>query len=408
MPNGNCQLLNDSSAMISEEEARDTILRTISPLPVMQVALADALDLFVARSVTASIALPTFDNSAMDGYAVIAACARKGARLNVIAEQPAGISRSLRVAASEAVRIFTGAPMPMGADAVVMQEETTRDGNSIIIEAENVAAGEFVRKKGSDLAVDQQIVGVGERLCPARLGLLASQGSASIDVCRRSSVAIITTGDEIVAPGEQLRPGEIFESNGLMLAALAKRAGATVTMRSHARDEFADLCAALREGIKSDALIISGGVSVGERDLVREALKEMGVQVDLWRVKVKPGKPFLFGRHAGCAIFGLPGNPVSAFVTFMIFVRPALLRMMGANDAALRLHQVLARLDHDVVGDEIRPHYLRGRLVQGRFAAVGRQESHALFGLARANALLRVAPGENFAAGSEATVLLIN
>src|SRR5438874_1026972 len=287
--------------------------------------------------------------------------------------------------------------MPMGADAVVMQEETTRDGNYIIIEAENVAAGEFVRKKGSDLAVDQQIVGVGERLCPARLGLLASQGSASIDVCRRSSVAIITTGDEIVAPGEQLRPGEIFESNGLMLAALAKRAGATVTMRSHARDEFADLCAPLREGIKSDALIISGGVSVGERDLVREALKEMGVQVDLWRVKVKPGKPFLFGRHAGCAIFGLPGNPVSAFVTFMIFVRPALLRMMGANDAALRLHQVLARLDHDVVGDEIRPHYLRGRLVQGRFAAVGRQESHALFGLARANALLRVAPGENFA-----------
>src|SRR5437764_8654932 len=119
MPNGNCQLLNDSSAMISEEEARDTILRTISPLPVMQVALADALDLFVARSVTASIALPTFDNSAMDGYAVIAACARKGGRLNVIAEQPAGISRSLRVAASEAVRIFTGAPMPMGADAVV-------------------------------------------------------------------------------------------------------------------------------------------------------------------------------------------------------------------------------------------------------------------------------------------------
>ena len=161
-------------------------------------------------------------------------------------------------------------------------------------------------------------------------------------------MAIITTGDEIVAPGEQLSPGEIFESNGLMLAALAKRAGATVTMRSHARDEFADLCAALREGIKSDALIISGGVSVGERDLVREALKEMGVQVDLWRVKVKPGKPFLFGRHAGCAIFGLPGNPVSAFVTFMIFVRPALLRMMGANDAALRKRT-------DLVGSTVWP-----------------------------------------------------
>ena len=246
---------------------------------------------------------------------------------------------------------------------------------------------------------------IDDRLPPVTLPLLASQGIESIDVHESPRVAIVTTGDELVEPGTELRPGEIFETNGVMLAGLGEATGAEVVMRSHCRDDFEELCAVLRGATENDVVIISGGVSVGERDLVRDALRKVGAQIDLWRVAVKPGKPFLFGMRARCAIFGLPGNPVSSFVTFLIFVRPALLRMMGAKD--LGMVRSIARLFHDVAGDETRPHYLRGKVEDGRFSVVGQQESHALFGLARANALLRVNPGEQLPAGSEVEVLLL-
>jgi molybdopterin molybdotransferase len=394
--------------MISEEEARTQILAAVTALPATAVPLADALNRFAAGNVSATVALPSFDNSAMDGYAVIAASATKGAQLKVIAEQPAGPARDFRVSAGEAVRIFTGAPMPAGADAVVMQEEAERKGDGVTIHSEQVSAGDFVRRAGGDLAVGQQILRRGEHIGPAAIGLLASQGLSAVEVGKPASVAIVTTGDEIVTAGRSLRAGEIFESNGPMLSALAQRVGAIVTMRAHARDDFAELCAFLRQAIRADALIISGGVSVGERDLVRRALHEIGASIDLWRVRIKPGKPFLFGKCGACAVFGLPGNPVSSFVTFLILVRPALLKMMRAGEPELSLPSSVARLRHDVSGDETRPHYLRGRLEDGCFKGVGGQESHALFGLTRANALVRVAAGEKLAAGSEVTALLLD
>ncbi len=393
--------------MITEEETRTKIFATVASRPKQRVALAAALDLFAAEDVSAMVALPPFDNSAMDGYAVVARSATQGAGLKIVGEQPAGVSRRLQIGPGEAVRIFTGAPLPAGADAVVMQEETRRDGESVLIEASDVAAGDFVRRAGGDLAAGQTIVRRGERLRAVTLGLLASQGLASVDVHERAAVAILTTGDELVAAGSQLRDGEIFETNGVMMAGLVKGAGATVTMQSHCRDDFAELCATLRDGLRADALIISGGVSVGERDLVRKALQQLGVKLELWRVRIKPGKPFLFGTHGACAVFGLPGNPVSSFITFLVFVRPALLRMMGAGPAELELPQGRARLAHEVSGDAARPHYLRGRVKAGSFAAVGRQESHALYGLSRTNALLRLPPGENLAAGNEVTISLI-
>jgi molybdopterin molybdotransferase len=236
--------------------------------------------------------------------------------------------------------------------------------------------------------------------------LLASPGFTSIEIGSRVSAAIVTSGDELVPPGQKLMFGQIFESNGLMLSALAKRAGANVTLCANVRDEFKELCATLRKASKADLLIISGGVSVGEHDLVRRALLEIGATIDLWRVKIKPGKPFLFGKRKDCAIFGLPGNPVSSFVTFLILVRPALLKMMGAKD--LDLPQSLARVGHEIAGDDLRPHYVRGRLQADRFVTIGRQESHALYGLTLANALLRVQPGQKIAAGSDVTVRLID
>jgi molybdopterin molybdotransferase len=398
----------DLAIMISEEEACAKILSAVAPLPALEVSLADALDRFAAVDLFATIPLPPFDNSAMDGYAVVAKSAEKNARLKIISEQPAGVSKNLSLSAGEAVRIFTGAAMPTGADAVVMQEETEREGDFVLIRAEKISVGDFVRKTGADLAVGQQILTRGDRMRPATLGLLASQGIESVSVGARVRTAIVTTGDELAAPGQQPRAGEIFESNGVMLASLATKTGVNVAMQTHCPDNFDRLCATLRDAAQQDAVIISGGVSVGERDLVREALREIGAEIDLWRVAVKPGKPFLFGKRDRCLIFGLPGNPVSAFVTFLIFVRPALLQVMGASNDALNLPRTTARLAHEVTGDGTRPHYFRGELAGTRLSVIGRQESHAIFGLARANALLRVTPGEKLSAGSEVEVLLID
>jgi molybdopterin molybdotransferase len=392
--------------VISEEQAREKILSAVVPLPANEVSLGDALDRFAATELFATIPLPLFDNSAMDGYAVVAKSAGKNARLKIVGEQPAGISKDLSLSEGEAARIFTGAPMPIGADAVVMQEETHGEGDFVLIQAEKISVGDFVRKAGADLAVGQQILKRGDRLRPATLGLLASQGIESVRVGAQPRVAILTTGDELAAPGQQPRPGEIFDSNGLMIASLAAKIGVAVAMRRHCPDHFDTLCMILRDAVQQEAVILSGGVSVGEHDLVREALREIGAEIDLWRVAVKPGKPFLFGKRDRCLIFGLPGNPVSTFVTFLILARPALLRMMGAID--LSLPRSNARLTHEVIGDETRPHYFRGELADGAFTVIGRQESHAIFGLARANALLRVRPEARLSAGSEVEVLLID
>jgi molybdopterin molybdotransferase len=285
--------------------------------------------------------------------------------------------------------------VPQGADAIVMQEDVTRDGDEIVINT-NVEAGEFVRRRGCDLAEGQKILEKGERIGPATLGLLASQGFAEVMIGGEVKAAILATGDELVKPGGKLEPGKIYESNSALLNALLQRCGAIVKSEEHCRDERESLIEAIKRGIKNHILIISGGVSVGEHDLVKDALHELGAQIDIWRVAIKPGKPFLFGQLNECAVFGLPGNPVSAFVTFLQFVRPAILKMMGAT--YFNLPQVPAKLTVDLTNDSDRAHYIRGKLEYGRFNPVGRQESHALFGLSQSNALLRLALGQSLKA----------
>jgi molybdopterin molybdotransferase len=382
--------------MISEEEARRRILEKITPLPERTFPLAVALDCFAARDYFARLPLPAFDNSAMDGYAVVASSCNKGGRLRVIGEQPAGPDRKLRVSSGEAVRIFTGAPLPQRADAIVMQEDVTRDGTDIIVNVD-VEAGDFVRRRGCDLAEGQMILTKGERIRAATVALLASQGFADVIVGGKPTAAVISTGDELVKPGEELQPGQIYDSNSELLTALLHRCGVSATAVEHCRDDRVSLGDAIKRGIKNHVLIISGGVSVGEHDLVKESLRKLGANIEIWRVAVKPGKPFLFGNIGECFVFGLPGNPVSAFVTFLQFVRPAVLRMMGATN--LDLPQVPAKLAVGLTNDGDRPHYIRGRLEHGKFTPVGRQESHALFGLSQANALLRLAVGESWKAG---------
>ncbi len=393
--------------MISEEEARAKILNGVRPLPPRRVSLADAAGLFAACDIAARFPMPLFDNSAMDGYAVVAENCARGKQLCVVGEQPAGIDRKLQVGAGEAVRIFTGAPLPAGADAIVMQEDVTRESDQIVINTE-VSRGESIRRRGCDLSEGQSILKPGEQLRPEKLALLAAQGFADVEVGGQVRVAILSTGDELVSPGQSLQPGEVYESNSILLRALVEQNGGLAVSVQHVRDNVNELKSALLDGTTNDVLIISGGVSVGEHDLVRPLLKEIGAEIDLWRVAIKPGKPFLFGRRGHCAIFGLPGNPVSSFVTFLVFVRPAILKMMGANDAALSLDQSNARLGTDVNNEGDRAHYLRGALRDGEFIPMGRQESHALYGLSRSNALLRLAPGEKIPQGATISVYLWN
>ena len=333
--------------MLTEDEARARILSRIEPLPASTVPLRQALGRFAAKEAFAAQALPAFDNSSMDGYALALPDGRAlppGTRLRVEGEQAAGPDRGLRAVPGGAIRIFTGAPVPAGTGAVVMQEDVERTGAEIVLR-EPVDFGENIRRAGGDLARGQRLFGPGEKLTAGRLGLLASQGWAEIETARAPRVAVLATGDELRPAGESLGPGEIYESNGTLLAALAAPLGAEVTVLERARDERPDLDAKLAAGLGAhDVLVIAGGVSVGERDLVKERLAAAGVGLDLWRVRVQPGKPFLYGRAAprggdrpGAHVFGLPGNPVSAFVTFLLFVRPALLRLMGAADAELPL-----------------------------------------------------------------------
>lgn len=387
--------------MISESVARAKILNATRPLPARKISLLEALDRFVAEDYGARLPLPMFDNSAMDGYAVIAGDCKRRARLRVIGEQPAGVDRKLRVSKGTAVRIFTGAPMPAGADAVLMQEEITRKGNEIVINVD-VAVGEFVRNRGCDLSEGQKILSKGERIDATKLALLASQGFTEVVVGGDVRAAIVSTGDELAKPGDKLRPGQIYDSNSVLLQGLVQRCGAVAAGTQHCRDEADQLRSAFRSTAESEIMIVTGGISVGEHDLVQSSLRDIGAKIDIWRVAIKPGKPFLFGSLGKCIIFGLPGNPVSAFVTFLQFVRPAILKMMGARD--VDLPELPAKLTADESNESERPHYLRGRFQDGTFTPIGRQESHALFGLSESNALLRIEIGESLKAGQTVSI----
>src|SRR6266699_536015 len=391
--------------MIAEEEARKKVLEKIQVRASRRVSLSHALNCFAAEDYFSSLPLPNFDNSAMDGYAVVAGTCGAGKRLGVIGEQPAGLDRRLRISPGEAIRIFTGAPMPAGADAVVMQEDVTRDGSEIVINAD-VDPGDFVRKRGCGLTEGQKIVAKGELIRPATIALLASQGFAGVTVGGEVDAAIISTGDELAELGTDLQPGQIYESNSVLLQALLQRCGAAVKSVQHCKDEADSLRKTLEQAINHSVLVINGGVSVGEHDLVQSTLRSLGAKIDIWRVAIKPGKPFVFGRIRECAVFGLPGNPVSAFVTFLQFVRPAIFKMMGATK--LDLSKVPAKLLVDLSNDGDRPHYVRGKCENGNFSPVGRQESHALFGLSQSNALFRLAVGEARARGDIVDIQLFD
>jgi molybdopterin molybdotransferase len=285
-----------------------------------------------------------------------------------------------------------------------MQEDCDPQGDEVTIR-QAAAPGEFVRRRGGDLCEGQKIAEAGARLDGPLLAVLASQGIDRIRVFFRPKVAILATGSELRSPGEPLGSGEIYETNRVMLQELVQDAGGKPRLLDPVPDQEDEHLRALQDAASDDVMVIAGGVSVGERDLVKSTLKKLGCDIELWRVAVRPGKPFLFGRLNQKWVFGLPGNPVSAFVTFLLFVRPALLAMQGWRGASVTKTQAI--LSKSVINKGERPHYLRGYLEAGRFMPFQNQESHALFALSRANALLRIGAGEQISEYQTVEVVLL-
>jgi molybdopterin molybdotransferase len=384
------------SGLLTIDDALALVLANVGPLPDEQVAVEGASGRVLATDAVATVDLPPFRSSAMDGYAVRAA--DTPGSLRVAGQSAAGHPRAAPFGRAEAVAISTGAVVPEEADAVVPVERAHRVGESV--EVEQVAPGENVRPRGGDIEVGDVVVPAGTTCGPAQLGALAAVGLVSVRCARRPRVAVLATGSELRRPGEALGPGEIYESNTVMLAAQLRRAGADAEVHGAVADDAAATRTALERALEADMLITSGGVSVGEHDLVRGLLAELGVVEVFWRVAVKPGKPVAFSTRGSTLVFGLPGNPVSSFVGFELFVRPALAALQSASEP--RPAFLPGRLAVPLRRNGARDELVRARIEDGGVAQplLG-QESHMIARAAHANALVLVPRGDGeLAAGA--------
>lgn len=404
------------SPMLSVAEARAAVLVEISVLGAERVALPDALGRVLAEAITAPGDIPSRANTAMDGFAVRAedvatASPESPVTLDVVATLAAGYVSDRAVGPGQAVRIMTGAPIPDGADAIVMVEYTESEGERVRI-ARSARPGQHVRRRGEDVREGDTVLEPGIALGAGEIGVLASVRRPFVRVGRRPTVAIVSTGDELVEVGSEPGPGQIVNSNAFSLSSLAREAGAIPTILPIARDSLAEIARALGEASSADVILASGGVSVGEFDYVKAALDELGAELRFWRVAMKPGKPVVFASLAGKPFFGLPGNPVSCMVGFHLFVQPALRRMMGAPDDRLMRPVVDAVLANDVRSSGDRPNYQRAVVTwrDGGLVATTKpaQGSGVLSSMVGANGLVLVPEGtRQIATGERVTVQLI-
>ncbi len=383
-----------AGSLITEEEARARLLAALDPIGEAEtLPLEAALGRVLACEIRAGRTQPPCDLSAMDGYAVRAEEAQPGVRLKVIGVSAAGHPFTGQVEAGEAVRIYTGAAVPAGADAILIQEQARREGQCVIVEAP-VAQGRHIRRAGGDFREGETVLAPGTRLAVRHLALAAAADQASLPVIRRPRVKIYATGDELRPPGAAAKePHAIVDSNGPALAAMLRAAGAEVADRAILPDDEAAIRYLAAAAEDADLVITIGGVSVGDRDLVRRLLPEQGFETAFWRIAIKPGKPVLFGHVGGTPLIGLPGNPVSALVTARLFVVPALLRLQGVPADRCPPPLMMARLRDALPANGARRSYLRGVLWWEASSATVRplpvQDSAHLSSLAAADALIR-------------------
>ena len=401
--------------MIRVEEALEQILSTFAPLGPEKVGILDALGRVLGEDVTAPRDIPPRDNSAMDGYALRwqntrGASPKTPVLLGVTEDIPAGDIPRFKVGAGQAARIMTGAPIPAGANAVLRMEDTKKAGRKVRIMAE-AGKGQDIRRAGEDVQAGDLVIRRGTVVRPAEIGMLAALGRSFVSVHQRPVVAILATGNELIDIDGPTSPWSIVSSNSYSLTAQVLECGAIPLQLGIARDNRADLIAKLQAASRADVIISSGGVSVGDYDLVKDIMKEVGNRMQFWRVAMRPGRPLAFGAIQGIPVFGLPGNPVSSMISFEQFVRPSLLKMMGHRD--LFRTPVRAILEEEVTKSPGARLFLRAvvRRDKDRFtvATTGDQGSGILKSMVRANGLI-VLPEEATGArkGDEVTVQLLD
>jgi molybdopterin molybdotransferase len=403
-----------SAKLIQIDEARARVLAEALPLSVEPRPLAQASGMVLGQGLVAPHSVPPFDNSAMDGFAVAAsdvadAKANRGVQLAVVETIAAGDVASRRLRPGEAARIMTGAPIPDGADAVV-QSEMTREAAGIVTVYEAVKAGKNIRRAGEDVMAGLQVLGPGSVLGAAEIGLIASLGYPTVTVHRRPLVAIVSTGSELVEVDQPLAPGQIHNSNSYSLRAQCQQMGIEPEVLGIVSDDYEATKRLLAKGLEYDVLLTSGGVSVGEFDFIKDVQDELGVERRLWGVAMKPGKPLVFGVRNGTLVFGLPGNPVSAMVSFELFVRPAMLRLMGCRKTTRPLYKAV--VDEDLASSDDRVYVVRVRAWREgkdwRVSSTGAQGSGILRSMVGANGLVFVPGGSRgVKAGEEVDFLLL-
>ena len=391
--------------LLSIDEALRRVLARARSLPAESVATASAAGRVLAEDVTARVDLPPFASSAMDGYALRAE--DTPGRLPVVFRIAAGTPSDRALAAGEAMAISTGGAVPDGADAVIQIERVVETDNRLDVPAP-VERDANVRPAGGDVRAGDVVLARGTRIGAAQIGALAAAGIAEVPVARRPHVVVLSTGTELRAPGEALGAGQIYESNGPMLAAAFEAAGATVERLGPVADDESEHRRALERGLEADVLVSSGGVSVGPHDLVRRILGELGVEEDFWGVAVRPGKPLAFGVRGDTLVFGLPGNPVSSLVAVELFVRPALLALQGAAEPGPAYEA--ATLALPLRRSPARDQLARARTRPGdegtSVEPLSGQESHMIARAAAADALVHVPAGEGeLPAGATVRVL---
>jgi molybdopterin molybdotransferase len=414
------QLLNLSegllvpSKLVSIEEARARVLAEAAPLPLEARSLAEALGAVLGEDIVAAHSVPPFDNSGMDGFAlravdVVDATADSPVKLLVSETIPAGHLATHRLGPGEAAKIMTGAPLPGGSDAVV-QSESTREEDGRVFVFEAVRPGRNIRRAGEDVARGDRVLAAGSVLGPAEIGVLASLGAPFVQVHRKPRVAVISTGSELVEVDQPLSPGKIRNSNSYSLRAQCEQLGVRAEALGIVPDDYEATRRLIEQGLGYDVLLTSGGVSVGQFDFVKEVQDELGVERRLWGVAMKPGKPLAFGVRGSTLVFGLPGNPVSAMVSFELFVRPALLRLMGYRKTTRPPYRAI--IAEDVANSDGRTYVVRVRAWREgsvwHVSSTGAQGSGILRSMVGANGLAFVPGGpRGVRAGEEVEFLLL-